>query len=243
MKKNQNKNNEAEFFDKFKNQDYDVFTEKGYDSIINQFNTYVKPKKGELLVDFGCGTGAFTKRLKKFKLKIIGIDISPGCIEYAKKNIKNIKFEIGDIEKTRFEDNSVDIVIFSGVLHHFDDFSKTIKESKRILKKGGRIFAYDPNNKNPVMWLYRNEKSPLFSKKGRTDNERLLEDKEISKELKKLRFKEISVFGINNVTYQHVESKIGRLILPFYNIIESFPLPKRIIKKRGSFLITFAKKE
>ncbi|MFA6088463.1 MAG: class I SAM-dependent methyltransferase [Candidatus Woesearchaeota archaeon] len=238
----QNKKKEAIFFDKFSNQDYDVFTKKGYVQIINQFRNQVKPKKGEILVDFGCGTGAFTKHLLSYGVKIIGIDLSKGCINYAKKHVKGIKFETGDIEKTRFKDNSVDIIVFSGVLHHFDDFSKTIQEAYRILKKGGRIFAYDPNKKNPVMWLYRDKHSPIHSKTGRTDNERLLTKREIVKVLNRFGYEEIKVYGISKVTYSYVESKLGRIfLLPLYNAFESL-FPSFLSKKYGSFLISVAKK-
>jgi ubiquinone/menaquinone biosynthesis C-methylase UbiE len=238
---NQKKDEERAFFDKFEKSDYDVFTEKGYKRIINEFEKSIKPKKNQLTVDFGCGTGAFTKRLLIFGLEIIGIDISKGCIQYAKKNIKNIRFEVGDIERTKFKDNTIDIVIFSGVLHHFDNFLKTVKEAYRILKKGGMIFAYDPNRKNPVMWLYRDEKSPIHSKKGRTDNERLLASDEIKKVLIRAGFREINVYGISKVTFSYVESRFGMLLIPFYNIFE-MAFPKFLSKKYGSFIISIARK-
>ena len=236
------KNNEIEFFDKFCDLDYDVFGKSGYDRILNEFKRYIKPKKGEKLVDFGCGTGAFTKYLLRYKLDIIGIDISPKSIKLAKKRFSKINFIIGDIEKTKLKANSVDIVLFSGVLHHFDDFTKTMKEAYRILKPDGRIFAYDPNKNNPVMWLYRDENSPVCSTKGRTDNERLLTIKEIKKVVKKSGFKKNKIYAISGVTYKYVESNLGKLILPFYNLFEIIFDYLPFSNKYGSFIITCAKK-
>lgn len=236
------KDKEIEFFDKFENKEYDVFGKKGYNRIIGEFNWLVKPKAGETLVDFGCGTGAFTKYLIQFNLKLIGIDISPKCINYAKSKFPEINFIRDDIEKTNFSSNSVDIVVFSGVLHHFDDFTKTIKEAHRILKPGGRIFAYDPNKNNPIMWLYRDENSPFCSKKGRTDNERLLTIEEIKEKLIEVGFKKFKVYSISGVTYKYVESKVGKLILPIYNLLEIALDKISYSKKIGSFIITYAEK-
>lgn len=48
---------------------------------------YVDFKKGNSILDFGCGTGYLYKYLQKsgFKIKYTGIDISPEAIKFAKK--------------------------------------------------------------------------------------------------------------------------------------------------------------
>jgi len=93
-------------------------------------------KKGDKILEFGCGTGAFTDYIKDLEtdLDVTGLDISGECIKSAQEKIKGVNFIKGDIERTEFEDNSFDIVIASGVLHHFPDLYPAIKESLRILK-------------------------------------------------------------------------------------------------------------
>jgi len=149
----QNKDAEREFFDKFGPVTaYDVFTKIGYDSILNEFIKFFNPNDPELkAIDFGCGTGAFTSKLAKYPFKKFGIDISKNCIDYAKKQYPDITFSIGDIEQTDFDSNYFDVVFLSGVLHHFSDFSKVLKEAHRILKPGGCVLAYDPHKYNPAM--------------------------------------------------------------------------------------------
>lgn len=197
----------------------------------------------ESVIEFGCGTGAFTKYLADYNLEIIGVDISEECISYAKKNeIKNTKFIVGDIEHLDFEDNSFDIVVASGVLHHFPDFLEVLKEAYRVLKPGGRFFAYEPNRKNPIMWLYRDKHSPFYSDKGVTSQERPLAKQEIENNLNKAGFCYTNVFAISGITHTYVKGKFASKFLEIYNYWEKIFDKIWLSKYFGSFLIVFAKK-
>ena len=238
----QDKQKEITLFDSFEAKGYDVFTERGYNRILHEFQILVKPLFGEIVVDFGCGTGAFTDKIRKFGLDCTGIDISPGSIEHARKKYPKVKFKLRDIEKTNLRDNSVDSAICSGVLHHFHDFSATVKEAHRVLRKGGRVFAYDPNKRNLVMWLYRDEKSPIHSTKGKTENERLLTSEEICSVFKKSGFRNIDVHAVSGIGFKYVESSMAKLVLPIYNFIEILIDKTPIANRYGSFLISKGEK-
>jgi len=238
----QNKKSEIDFFNKFRKDGYDVFDEKGYEKIIQLFNKLIRPEKGEKVVEFGCGTGSFTKYLRKYKLDITGIDISAKCIKYAKRNYLDTNFLVADIENTGLSDNRFDIAFLGGVLHHLDNLFKCAKEVYRVVKPSGRFFAYDPHKKNPIMWLYRDKKSPLYSNVGVTPNERLLTAEEIKQAFTNAGFKEIIVFPTSGITYKYVESKITKNFLPLYNLAETIFDRTYFSKKYGSFLISFGKK-
>ena len=75
-----------------------------------------------------------------------GVDISPRCVERATHEFPGVKFIVGDAESTGFRDNSVDILTYFSILHHFPDFTKVAKEANRILKPGGRFFSFDPHH-------------------------------------------------------------------------------------------------
>jgi len=236
------KQKEIDFFSKYEHVAYDVFTENGYDRILREFEAVVKPRKNETLVDLGCGTGSFTKRLGKYGLNLIGLDISPQCIRYARNNVKDVQFDIEDIEHIKtIPAGSVDIVIFSGVLHHFTDCSAAVKEAHRILKPGGRIFAYDPHKRNPAMWLYRDEGSPFHSKSGKTVNERLLTMNELRDTLLTAGFHDITVYAISGVSFNYVAGG-GKFLLPLYNFFEELFDKTFLARYFGSFIISYAKK-
>ena len=84
------------------------------------------------LLDVGCATGVFPSYLsQRFpESKVTGIDNNEDFIKKALENFPSISFQFGDV----FDRNSVkakfDVVIMSGVLGIFDDYTSSIKRIK-----------------------------------------------------------------------------------------------------------------
>lgn len=245
-KNTQNRADEIDFFDRFTlDKEYDVFTPYGYNTIFRHFQKFTADRlsSGHRVADLGCGTGAFTELFfKDADSEIYGIDISPNSIALAKQKTQKVNYIAGDITALDFEDNFFDLIVYSGVLHHFQDFESCLKEGWRVLKKGGVALSYDPHLYNPCMWLYRHPSSPFFSDLGKTENEQLFSAKIVEPILKKIGFQKIEIFGISGVTFKYVESRIGRILLPVYNLLEKFLGLTPLEKKIGSFLICSAQK-
>lgn len=246
----QNKNAEIEFFDNATNiSPWTTFNKNGQQHIFTLFDEIVKPKQGEIAVDMGCGTGEFSIKLKEYGVNVIGIDISKKSIEYCREKytaINELSFEVQDIEKTTWKEGSVDIIFLGGVLHHFPKREKVFKEAYRILKKNGRLYAFDPNYHNLIIWIYRE----LFNiKTQKTENEILVKQKDIQEELKQVGFTEINVKATSNITF---DIKYFKKLVPFplyygvyiYNGIEyAIQCSKALREKHGSFVITYARKK
>jgi SAM-dependent methyltransferase len=238
---------ESEFFDAFESKygDYDVLGELAYKRLLDKFARYIKPRKGERCYDLGCGTGAFTRRLGKFDLQLTGIDISAGCINMAKQKGAGEEYQAGDLMNLDFGDNTADIIVYSGVLHHISEAAernRALKEGLRVLKSGGRLFAYDPNAASPSMWLYRDSRSPLYSQEGKTENEVLLGRAQLYEELAAAGFTGIDVHGLSGTTFRFVESKTAQAILPIYNLYELVMMSTPLERSLGTFLISLAAK-
>jgi len=242
----QDKKKEIDFFDKFiqEKNEYAVFSTKGYDKLLFELTKSLKFKNNKIkIIDLGCGTGTFTKKMSSLSSEIYGCDISPKSIEKASEKYPEINFSIQDIENLKFENNFFDVVTFSGVLHHFKDFSIPLKEAKRILKEDGLIFAFDPNLYNPFFWLYRRKESWFYSKSGVTDNEEPLSKKKIIETAKLCGFEEIDVYGISDMSFKYIESKKLSFFLPIYNFVDGlFNIIPFVRNNFGSFLITIIKK-
>ena len=242
----QDKKNEISFFDQIaeEEKEYIALSTKSYDRLFAELSKCLgQSKKRIKIVDLGCGTGSLTKKLLSLNSEVYGCDISSKCIETVNKLYPNINFSVQDIENLSFDDNFFDVAVFSGVLHHFEDFNKPLMEAKRILKKGGLIFAFDPNINNPFFWLFRRKKSWFYDKDGVTKNEEPLNKKKIKTTLQSCSFNEIKVFGISKMSYQYISSKKLSLFLPVFNfcdyLFNLIPYLRNII---GSFLITTARK-
>lgn len=110
--------------------------------------------KNLICMDLGCGTGETIEYFQNKFSHIFGCDYSRGMLEYAaKKNLKNVTFKLCQSEKLPFDNDSVDVVLMYGIIHHIDAGEKIVQafdEVNRILKKGGMVAVYDFNPLNPV---------------------------------------------------------------------------------------------
>jgi len=243
----QDSSDEIAFFNGFtQKMDYDTLTPYGYQSILRAFNHFIGPNVPRInnAVDLGCGTGSFTRRLKdQWNFHTYGVDIAFQAICRAKNKKDGIKYFVSNISRLGIKNESMDLVIFSGVLHHFPRPEQCLHEAFRILKHGGIILSYDPHINNPCMWLYRHPSSPFCSKTGRTDNEKLLKKQEMIASLTEARFADIKTRAISGVTMTYVESRKARIFLPLYNMAEYFLGLTPLAKAFGSFLICYAQKK
>lgn len=68
--------------------------------------------------------------------------VAPGIIERLGGDNDKITLHIGDIhDLTMFEDESLDFVAASAVLHHSSDLGRVMRECRRVLSQSGLIFA------------------------------------------------------------------------------------------------------
>jgi SAM-dependent methyltransferase len=96
---------------------------------------------GEVL-DVGCGRGQFTeilaRSLKSFR-SVTGIDVDAAALEEARRAFQGPAFRFLQVsgEKLPFGPGSFDMVVISKALHHIGDPGLTLREMKRVLRKGG----------------------------------------------------------------------------------------------------------
>lgn len=95
-------------------------------------------------IEFGCGTGYFTKALAKNSLRVFATDISDEILEVAKRQLEefqNITLQKADCESTSFPSGRFDTVLMANVLHIIEAPLKALREGWRVLKDGGVIIV------------------------------------------------------------------------------------------------------
>lgn len=137
--------------------------DKAYDHL----TAYIK--KGQIVLDVGCGSGALTLKAAEKGAKVKGIDVNPQMLDIAQIRAskasltQNIElYEMGVAELGSENAESYDAVMsglcFSELTD--DELFYTLKEVKRILKVGGLFLIADeviPKNsfKRMLNWFIR----------------------------------------------------------------------------------------
>lgn len=144
---------------------------KQYDTFMKLFNLYkieeitnfLDLKGNEVIGDLGGGTGRLASELSLLCDKIYVIDESEKMLSKVKSD-SNIISVNENILNLSLEDNCLDLVILTDVLHHIKEQDKLIKIAYRLLKPEGKLLILDFNRgymKTKVLHLFE---SLLFGK-------------------------------------------------------------------------------
>lgn len=192
--------------------------------------------KDKFFLDYACGNGGNAIKAAKYGATLaIGLDISRVSVENAKKEAKkqaldrNTYFIQADAENTMLPDNSIDVIICSGMLHHLN-LSYAFPELRRILRPAGKILAVEALNYNPAIKLYR-----YLTPQMRTDWE-----KAHILSLNDIRFAK-RFFEIGEIRYWHITSIFAPYMmfaLPALNWVDKF-LTRIPIVKLMAWIFTF----
>ena len=101
-----------------------------------------------IIADMGAGEGTLAQLLARSAKKVIAVDNSEKMVEFgsalAKEHgFRNLEYRLGDVEDPPLESRSVDLVLFSQVLHHVPNPQRALIAGARVLKPGGRIVILD----------------------------------------------------------------------------------------------------
>lgn len=129
------------------------YSKEESDRLVDQANTLatllhdnIKYPAGIKVLEAGCGVGAQTIILANNspEAHITSIDISEESVNQLKdllkkNNINNVQFQVEDLFKLPFEDETFDHIFVCFVLEHLKDPVTALKSLRRVLKKDGSI--------------------------------------------------------------------------------------------------------
>lgn len=96
-------------------------------------------QKGEKVLDLACGNGYFSKEFAK-TAKVVGVDISRGLVETARKNVPSGNFFVSPADKLDFlNDKSISQIVVVLAIQNIENPHLVFKECARVLKPGGSL--------------------------------------------------------------------------------------------------------
>jgi ubiquinone/menaquinone biosynthesis C-methylase UbiE len=97
-------------------------------------------------LEFGCGTGYFTRAMAGQARHVIATDLSDKMLEVARTQLsefQNMTIQKADCTSTGLPAERFDTVLMANLIHVIDDPSPCLQEAHRILQSGGLLIVVD----------------------------------------------------------------------------------------------------
>lgn len=112
--------------------------------------------KNHVVVDFGAGSGYFTKRIAPLCSLVYAVDIQREMLELNKVNmvkdgVYNSVPMLGESKKTNLPDLSIDFLIMIDVYHELEFPYEIMKDVYRAMKKEGKVILVEYRKEDPAI--------------------------------------------------------------------------------------------
>jgi len=132
---------------------HEIFSEDERAAWHALFMRHLGRGEGRRAVDLACGTAVISHLLDDIGFQVTGIDWAEPMLERAigkaKTRARDIRFLLGDAERTMEPDNSADVVTNRHLVWTLVDPPSAFREWLRILKPGGKLLVVDGDFVNP----------------------------------------------------------------------------------------------
>lgn len=125
---------------------YDRFTDYVVGSGLRQavFTRLTDERNLGEVVEFGCGTGFFTRAVAGNAASVLATDISEAMLAKARANLGafgNIVFRKTDCESFSNRGDCFDTVLMANIIHVLASPTEALAEARRVLRKNGRLLV------------------------------------------------------------------------------------------------------
>jgi len=104
-------------------------------------------RRGERVLDLGCGAGRFVAALRDAGADAVGIELAAAALERAERNVAGADLRLLEPDGSLpLGHGEVDLVWCSEVLEHVPDTAALLTEVRRVLKRGGRLLVTVPDH-------------------------------------------------------------------------------------------------
>jgi SAM-dependent methyltransferase len=195
---------------------------------------------GKKILDFACGNGENGVYAAVAGADCTGIDISPEGVVNANKNAEKFgvadrcRFVTMDGENMTFSDNTFDLGVEYGALHHVE-LDRALSELSRVLKPEGEMICVEALRHNPLIHWYR-RRTPHLRTEWEVEHILGVESLDVMRRY----------FGRVNVRFFHLsvlalvpfrKTFLFRLLLPIFNAVDRVLLSSQLVGKYGWIMI------
>lgn len=225
-----------------KNRFHHIWSYKSRLNLFSDMNSYLKDITDKDILDVGCGRGDFSINYLRSAARVSGIDITPEYILDANNKAKNLdlfnySFKVMDAHYLDYNENTFDIVIGEGILHHLEA-KQALNEMWRVLKPNGRLLFVEPLADNPLLKIFR-----LLTPKARTKDEKPFTGTDVervidpNKWLIQNKFCGIIEAPISIFTSLTMPKHPNNLLLQYAHKIEEFSHKKNILPFWNQYIL------
>jgi len=117
---------------------------------------HLPPHLGRVL-EIGCGTGRFSRRLAERAERVLAVDVSPVMIRVAHERSKrfgNVRFHLADASTWTYPYEEFDCAVSIATLHHLP-LEQALVGMRDAVRPGGTVLAldlYEPTNPADRLW-------------------------------------------------------------------------------------------
>ena len=99
----------------------------------------VEIQPGQLVLDIGCGSGAFVRLVADRRARAFGIDASEALIEIARTRTPEADLRVGEMQELPYDDDMFDVVTGFNSFFFADDMVAALREAARVAKPGAPV--------------------------------------------------------------------------------------------------------
>ena len=104
---------------------------------------WLRADRGKRLLDVGCGSGEFLRRMQRLGWSVEGVEPDPEAARTARGC--HVSVHAGTLEDAALASDGYDAVTMTHVVEHLPDPVGTLRECHRILRAGGQLVIATPN--------------------------------------------------------------------------------------------------
>src|SRR5918911_707146 len=94
---------------------------------------------GQLVLDIGCGVGAFLRLVAERGARAFGLDASRALIDIARERVPEAELVVGDMEALPYPDDTFDLVCGFNSFFFANDIVAAVREAGRVAKSGAAV--------------------------------------------------------------------------------------------------------